>query len=195
MKRREFLIEASRAAIIGPVLTATAVSTAVAPSLASGEAVDAPLPKGGTSRFAQINGIGLHYVSAGSGPVVILLHGWPQTWFAWQRQRSGSLLVSLSLLQISEASGCPRKRRLATTSAPLPLTFALSSPMSREVGLTLSDTIWAAKQLTCWPTCIQSASRNSSWWIASSPARKTWTHCGEALGIMGFTWLRISPRC
>ena len=85
IKRREFLIEASRAAIIGPVLTATAVSPAVAPSLASEEAVDVPLPKGGTSRFAQINGIGLHYVSAGSGPVVvILLHGWPQTWFAWR---------------------------------------------------------------------------------------------------------------
>jgi pimeloyl-ACP methyl ester carboxylesterase len=26
----------------------------------------------------------LHYVAAGSGPAVILLHGWPQTWFAWR---------------------------------------------------------------------------------------------------------------
>ena len=25
----------------------------------------------------------MHYVEAGSGPTVILLHGWPQTWFAW----------------------------------------------------------------------------------------------------------------
>lgn len=25
----------------------------------------------------------MHYVALGSGPVVILLHGWPQTWFAW----------------------------------------------------------------------------------------------------------------
>lgn len=25
-----------------------------------------------------------HYVTAGSGPPVILLHGWPQTWYAWR---------------------------------------------------------------------------------------------------------------
>jgi pimeloyl-ACP methyl ester carboxylesterase len=27
----------------------------------------------------------LHYVVAGSGPVVVLLHGWPQTWASWRR--------------------------------------------------------------------------------------------------------------
>ncbi|WP_280110003.1 alpha/beta fold hydrolase [Beijerinckia indica] len=48
------------------------------------KAPDATLPKGGTSQFVQINGIRLHYVSTGSGPAVILLHGWPQTWFAWR---------------------------------------------------------------------------------------------------------------
>ena len=51
---------------------------AAPPGLPAGE-----LPAGATSHFAQINGIRLHYVSIGSGPVVILLHGWPQTWFAW----------------------------------------------------------------------------------------------------------------
>ena len=25
-----------------------------------------------------------HYVEAGAGPVVVLLHGWPQTWYAWR---------------------------------------------------------------------------------------------------------------
>ncbi len=74
IERREFLTGASRAAILGPMLTTT-VSAASA---------DAPLPKGGVSRHAQVNGVGLHYVAAGSGPAVILLHGWPQTWFAWR---------------------------------------------------------------------------------------------------------------
>ena len=44
----------------------------------------APLPKGGESLFARVNGIKLHYVRVGSGPTVVLLHGWPQTWFAWR---------------------------------------------------------------------------------------------------------------
>jgi pimeloyl-ACP methyl ester carboxylesterase len=31
-----------------------------------------------------VNGVRLHYVTAGSGPPVLLLHGWPQTWYAWR---------------------------------------------------------------------------------------------------------------
>jgi alpha-beta hydrolase superfamily lysophospholipase len=32
---------------------------------------------------ASVNGIKLHYVIGGHGPPVILLHGWPETWYAW----------------------------------------------------------------------------------------------------------------
>ncbi len=48
-------------------------------------AVDDPpsLPDGAQSRIASLNGVRLHYVVAGSGPPLVLLHGWPQTWFAW----------------------------------------------------------------------------------------------------------------
>ncbi|MHC2003410.1 alpha/beta fold hydrolase [Methylobacterium sp. CM6241] len=42
------------------------------------------LPPGAASRFAQLNGIRMHYVVAGSGPPLVLLHGWPQTWAAWK---------------------------------------------------------------------------------------------------------------
>jgi alpha-beta hydrolase superfamily lysophospholipase len=38
---------------------------------------------GAESHFAEINGMRMHYVALGSGPVVMLLHGWPQTSFAW----------------------------------------------------------------------------------------------------------------
>jgi len=82
-ERRAFLIGAS-GAVLGPALAVTGVPTAIVQSVASQEAAGAPLPRGGTSRFVQVNGIRLHYVSAGSGPAVILLHGWPQTWFAWR---------------------------------------------------------------------------------------------------------------
>jgi pimeloyl-ACP methyl ester carboxylesterase len=33
---------------------------------------------------AQLNGIKQHYVKAGSGPAVMLLHGWPQTCYEWR---------------------------------------------------------------------------------------------------------------
>ncbi|MFB6172194.1 MAG: alpha/beta fold hydrolase [Haloarculaceae archaeon] len=33
---------------------------------------------------AYVNGVELHYVQAGSGPPLVLLHGWPQTWYEWR---------------------------------------------------------------------------------------------------------------
>lgn len=33
---------------------------------------------------ADIDGTRLHYVTSGSGPAVLLLHGWPQTWYEWR---------------------------------------------------------------------------------------------------------------
>lgn len=38
-------------------------------------------------RFAQVNGMRLHYVIGGpdNGPLVVLLHGWPQTWYTWRK--------------------------------------------------------------------------------------------------------------
>src|ERR1700678_2117683 len=38
-----------------------------------------------THHTAQLNGIKQHYVKAGSGPAIMLLHGWPQTWYEWHR--------------------------------------------------------------------------------------------------------------
>ena len=34
--------------------------------------------------YADLGDVRLHYVTAGSGPAVVLLHGWPQTWYMWR---------------------------------------------------------------------------------------------------------------
>jgi hypothetical protein len=35
--------------------------------------------------LASVNGIKLHYVIGGHGDPVVLLHGWPETWYAWHK--------------------------------------------------------------------------------------------------------------
>jgi pimeloyl-ACP methyl ester carboxylesterase len=50
---------------------------------------DAPdLPDGFTdtftSRFVDVGGVRLHAVVGGDGPPLLLLAGWPQTWYAWR---------------------------------------------------------------------------------------------------------------
>ena len=37
-------------------------------------------------RFADLGGIRLHYVEAGEGPLVVLLHGFPDFWYTWRHQ-------------------------------------------------------------------------------------------------------------
>jgi epoxide hydrolase 4 len=36
--------------------------------------------------FAEIGDVTLHYVEAGNGPLVVLLHGFPEFWYGWREQ-------------------------------------------------------------------------------------------------------------
>lgn len=43
-----------------------------------------PSVAGVTHRFIDANGVRLHVAEAGSGPPLVLLHGWPQHWWCWR---------------------------------------------------------------------------------------------------------------
>ena len=53
-------------------------STSQAPNLPSG------FTDTFTSRYVQANGIRQHAVVGGDGPALLLVHGWPETWYAWR---------------------------------------------------------------------------------------------------------------
>ncbi len=36
------------------------------------------------SATIDLGDVAYHYVEAGAGPVLVLLHGWPETWYAWR---------------------------------------------------------------------------------------------------------------
>jgi pimeloyl-ACP methyl ester carboxylesterase len=61
--------------------------------------------------FADLGEVLMHYVTAGQGPPVVLLHGWPQTWWEW-RHVIPALAQTYSVI-------APDLRGLGDTSRPL----------------------------------------------------------------------------
>ncbi|MEU6113438.1 alpha/beta hydrolase [Streptomyces sp. NPDC047117] len=37
-------------------------------------------------RFVEVNGVKLHIAEQGEGPLVVLLHGFPESWYSWRHQ-------------------------------------------------------------------------------------------------------------
>ena len=58
-----------------------------------------------------VNNIHLRYAEAGTGPLVLFCHGWPESWYSWRHQ----------LLAVSEAgfrAVAPDMRGYGGTQAP-----------------------------------------------------------------------------
>jgi pimeloyl-ACP methyl ester carboxylesterase len=49
------------------------------------EQIALPHVEGMTHRMVDVGGVAIHIAEAGSGPPILLLHGWPQHWFAWRK--------------------------------------------------------------------------------------------------------------
>ncbi len=47
--------------------------------------MEIPELTGVTHREVTVRGVRLHVAQAGSGPPLVLLHGWPQHWWSWRR--------------------------------------------------------------------------------------------------------------
>src|SRR6202158_5450705 len=43
------------------------------------------IPEGFTEKTARVNGVTLNYAIGGTGPAVVLMHGYPQSWYMWRK--------------------------------------------------------------------------------------------------------------
>ena len=71
-----------------------------------------PMPEvpGVVHRYVEAGRLRVHIAEAGSGPPVVLLHGWPQHWYAWRKL--------IPLLAGSYRLICPDLRGFGWTDAP-----------------------------------------------------------------------------
>ena len=62
------------------------------------DATSVLLPGPWAHRDISANGVRLHAAEAGSGPLVLLLHGFPQFWWAWRSQLTGLAAAGLRVV-------------------------------------------------------------------------------------------------
>ncbi|HEY6419773.1 MAG TPA: alpha/beta hydrolase [Candidatus Binataceae bacterium] len=65
-------------------------------------------------RFVQTNGIRMHIVEAGEGPLVVMCHGWPESWYSWRHQIA-------ALAEAGFHAVAPDQRGYGQTDRPEPI--------------------------------------------------------------------------
>jgi len=75
-----FITRKIRQFIIVSVLLTT---TAYAVNSNTSQSISLFLPNTVSEHYVRVNGVKLHYLEAGHGPLVVLLHGWPETSLSW----------------------------------------------------------------------------------------------------------------
>lgn len=101
---------------------------------------DLLLPGPWTHRDITANGVRLHIAEAGRGPLVVLLHGFPQLWWAWRHQipalgDAGYRVVAVDLRGFGSSDKPPRPYDPITTAGDIAgLVRALGQSQAYVVG-------------------------------------------------------------
>lgn len=104
-----------------------------------------PVPAGFTPGYRMIDGVNLHYVKGGSGPLVFLVHGFGQSWYEWHQLMpllaKDHTVVAVDLPGLGQ-SAVPTSYR-GTDVAPLLYQLAMQFSGGRKFDLVAHDIgIW-----------------------------------------------------
>jgi pimeloyl-ACP methyl ester carboxylesterase len=80
MPERSSLTRASRRIACALLASVAAVRSSAAQQLAASE-----IPAGFQSRTADVGAARIHFVVGGKGPPLLLVHGWPESWYEWRK--------------------------------------------------------------------------------------------------------------
>lgn len=71
------------------ILVKTLGAAALIVAAAAGAARAADIDDRVTHGYADSNGVKIHYAKLGSGPLVVMIHGFPDYWYSWRHQMEG----------------------------------------------------------------------------------------------------------
>lgn len=141
-----------------------------------------PLPQGCEEGYLTANGTRLHYVAAGQGPLVLLLHGFPQFWYAWRRQLPALAerfrVVALDLRGYNLSEKPAHGYDIVTLSGDI--RAAIEALGEREAALVGHD--WGG--LVAWATAIRSPDCVSRLAILNAPHPAVALHHSRSLDQM-----------
>ncbi|MET8749392.1 alpha/beta hydrolase [Streptomyces sp. NPDC004667] len=94
-------------------MTAPSPDSSPAPTAASAVRIDVPGGRKVTHRDVAANGARFHVAECGDGPLVLLLHGFPQFWWTWRHQLTaladaGYRAVAMDLRGVGGSDRTPR---------------------------------------------------------------------------------------
>jgi pimeloyl-ACP methyl ester carboxylesterase len=80
-------------------------------------------------KFVTTNGIKMHYVEQGSGPLVVLCHGWPESWYSYRHQIPALAAAGFRVV-------APDQRGYGQTDKPEPIeAYSIFNLVGDIVGL------------------------------------------------------------
>ena len=91
--------------------------------------------------YAEVGDQSLHYVEAGDGPLIVLLHGFPEFWFGWRLQIEPLAAAGFrSLHPTRVATTCHRSQRASRTT---PSTCSPPTSAASSSSAVLSPRYWS----------------------------------------------------
>jgi pimeloyl-ACP methyl ester carboxylesterase len=103
--------------------------------------------------LTENNGVAIHYVTLGKGPVVLFVHGFPDFWYSWREQMaalSGEYKTVAMDTRANNKSGRPNSVEHYGMQHLLADVEAVSKDLNVE-SVTLVATIGAARSHGSWP--------------------------------------------
>ena len=83
--------------------------------------------------YADSNGVKIHYVSAGQGPLVVMIHGFPDFWYSWRHQMEG-LKDNFRVIAIDQRGYNRSGQPQGVSNYAMPLLVADVAAVIRDAG-------------------------------------------------------------
>ena len=118
-----------------------------------------------TSRYVDTGELRLHAVTGGEGPPLLLVHGWPQTWYAW-RMVMPALARDFQVVAVDQRGiGLSDKPEDGYDTGTLANDLVALMDMLGHQRFALSASTPACRSPTPWPRTTRTG------WSASSSAK------------------------